>query len=123
MPLLQYKISSKSTNRFKRCILLRSLNVRYFEMVEVTALNNRQSKSSSMSSSPYKMSSKSTNQFKSCAHLISLNFCHFETLKLWDLIVWSQGRLQCHNHIQNFIQIHQTVQKLLRCFFTPTSDV
>jgi hypothetical protein len=25
--------------------------------------------------------------------------------------------------IQNFIQIHQMVQKLLRCFFTPTSEV
>jgi len=38
MPLPQYKISSKSTNQFKRCTLLRSLNIRHFEMVEAMRL-------------------------------------------------------------------------------------
>jgi hypothetical protein len=66
MPLPQYNISSKSTNQFKSCTLLRSLNVRHFETVEATELNLMESRSSSMPSCPYKISSKSTNRFKSC---------------------------------------------------------
>jgi hypothetical protein len=62
----QYTITSKSTNQFKRCTYLRSLNVNQYEIVEATRLKNMASKSFSVSSPPYKISSKSTNQFKSC---------------------------------------------------------
>jgi hypothetical protein len=41
MPSPPYKMSSKSTNRFKSCIHLRSLNIRHFGMVEATAMNSR----------------------------------------------------------------------------------
>jgi hypothetical protein len=51
-------------------------------MVEATALNSMESRSSSMSSPPYKISSKSTNRFRFIkefifTHLRSLNVRHF----------------------------------------------
>jgi hypothetical protein len=92
-------------------------------MVEATGLSSTESRSSSMSSYSYKISSKSTNRLKSYAHLRSLNVRHFEWLKLRDCIVWSQSRHQCHHLHTKFIQIHQTLQKLLRHFFTPISEV
>jgi hypothetical protein len=39
MPSPTYKISSKSTNQFKSCAHLRSLNVCHFGMAEGTTLN------------------------------------------------------------------------------------
>jgi hypothetical protein len=65
MPSPPYKISSKSTNRFKSCAHLRNLNVLHFETVEATGFNTIESMSLLMSSPPYKMSSKSTERFKS----------------------------------------------------------
>jgi hypothetical protein len=81
MPSTPYKIASKSTNRFKSCTHLRSLNARNFGMVEATRLSSTDSRSPSMSSSPYKISSKSTNWFKSCAYLRTLNVLYFETVE------------------------------------------
>jgi hypothetical protein len=40
IPLKQYRISSKSTNQFKRCTHLRSLNVRHYEVVEASGLKD-----------------------------------------------------------------------------------
>jgi hypothetical protein len=77
MPSHPYKISFKSTNRFKSCAHHRSLNVRYFGMVKATGLSSMESRSPSISSSPHKISSKSTNPFKSNTHLRSLNVRHF----------------------------------------------
>jgi hypothetical protein len=59
-----YKMSSKSTNRFKSFTHLRGLNVRHFGMVEVMALNSMEYRSPLMSSPPLNISSKSTNRFK-----------------------------------------------------------
>jgi hypothetical protein len=53
-----YKISSKSTNEFKSCTHQRSLNVRHFEMVEVTGFNSMESRSSSMSSQIHQLVQK-----------------------------------------------------------------
>jgi hypothetical protein len=53
----------------QKVTLLRSLNVRHFEMAEATGLHSMESRPSSMSSSSYKMSSKSTNRFKGCTTL------------------------------------------------------
>jgi ribosomal protein S10 len=103
MSLSQYKIPSKSTNQFNRCTHLRSLNVRNYGIVEATRLNNMASRSPSTSSPPYKISSKSTNQFRSCTHLRSLNVRHFGAIDVTFNVITS---------IQNFIQIHQSVQKL-----------
>jgi hypothetical protein len=85
MPLPQYKLPSKSTNRFKRCTL-RSLNIRHFEMVEAMGLNNMESRSSPVSPPPYKISTISTNQFKRYqgvlfTHLRSFNVRHFEMVE------------------------------------------
>jgi hypothetical protein len=80
MSLLHYNISSKSTKLCKGCIVLRSLKVRHFEMVEATGLN-------SMSSCPYKISSKSTDWFKCCT-----------TQKFKRPTFWSDRRhLQCYH--------------------------
>jgi hypothetical protein len=65
--------------------LLRSLNVRHFEMVEDTGLSSMESRSLSMSSSPYKISSKSINRFKSSAHLRSLNARQIEMIEATGL--------------------------------------
>jgi hypothetical protein len=43
MPPSPYKISSKSTNLFKPCAHLRSLNVRHFGTVEATRLSRMES--------------------------------------------------------------------------------
>jgi hypothetical protein len=64
MPSPSYKISTKSTDRFKSRAHLRSLNVRHFEMVE-TGFNSMEPKLSSMLLPPYKISYKSTKHFKS----------------------------------------------------------
>jgi hypothetical protein len=97
MPSPSYKISSKSTNRFKSCTHLRSLNFRHFDMVEATRLNSMESRTFSVSSSAYKISSKSTNRFKRFkgflyTHLRSLNVLHFgmaEAMRLKNVASWS----------------------------------
>jgi hypothetical protein len=50
-----------------------------------------------------KTSSKSTKRFKSCTHLRSLNIRHFGMIEVTFNVITS---------IQNFNQIHQSVQKL-----------
>jgi hypothetical protein len=56
LSLHPYKLSSKSTNWFKSCTHLRSLNVHHFGMVEATALNSMELRSSSMTSPAYHIS-------------------------------------------------------------------
>jgi hypothetical protein len=64
----------------------------------------------SMSSPPYKISPNSTNRFKSCAHLTTLTSAILKWLKLRNLIVWNQGRLQCH-------QIHTKFHPKFKIYF------
>jgi hypothetical protein len=69
MSSLPYKISSKSTTRFKSYLgflytHLRSLNIRHFGMAEATGLKNVAARSFSMASPAYQISRKSTKQFK-----------------------------------------------------------
>jgi hypothetical protein len=87
MPLSQYKISSKSTSRFKRYTHLKSLNFCHCEIVEATRLKNMASRSLPMSLPPFKISSKSTNWFK---------FAPPQNFKRPPF--WSDRRhLQCHH--------------------------
>jgi hypothetical protein len=74
-----------------------------FWNVKGTGLQNMASRSFSMASPPYKISSESTNQFKKCTHLRSLNIRHFVVIDVTFNIITS---------VQNFIQIHQSVEKL-----------
>jgi hypothetical protein len=111
MPSPLYKISSKSTNRFKSCAHLRSLNVRYFEMVEFIWFNSMESRSSSMSSPPYKTSSKSTKFIYT--HLRRLNVRHFEMAETTRLKMWNRGHLNGSTCLPNFTKIHRSFQKLL----------
>jgi hypothetical protein len=82
MPSSPYKISSKSTTRFKSCSHRRSLNVRHFRMVEVTALNSMESRTHSMSSLHRRFQPKLPFGSKIikgilCNQLRSLNVRHF----------------------------------------------
>jgi hypothetical protein len=70
------------------------------------------SRSPSISLSTYRIVYKSTSRFKSCMHLRSLNVRHFEMVEATGLKVWHWSHLQRHQSIQNFIQIHQSVQKV-----------
>jgi hypothetical protein len=102
MPSLPYKISSKSTNRFKTCTHLRCLQVRHFGIVEDTTLISTELRSSSMSLPLYKISSKSTNRFKTylgvlCTHLRGLNFRHFGMAEAMRLKMWHRGHLQWYH--------------------------
>jgi hypothetical protein len=67
-----------------------------------------------MPSPPYNISSKSINRIKSCTHLRSLIVRHFEMVQGTGLnsVVHSPRNIQWYYPIQNFIQIHQSVQKL-----------
>jgi hypothetical protein len=102
MPSPPYKISSKSTNRFKSCTNLRSLNVHHFGMLQATALNSTKLKSSSMSSPPYKTSSKSTTWFRSYSGVSShppqkLNVLHIGRDEATILKkMWHRGHLKWH---------------------------
>jgi hypothetical protein len=101
MPLPQYKISFKSTYRFKRFTHLRSLKVSHYGIVEATRLRNMASRSPSMSSPPYKISSKPINQFKVirgllCTHLRSLNVCNFGMVEGTGLENMASRSSLCH---------------------------
>jgi hypothetical protein len=102
VPSPPYKISSKSTNLFKICTYLGSLNVRHFGKVEATVLNGMESMSSSMSSSHTRVhpnppiGSKVIKGFL-CTHLKSLNVRHFGMAEGMRLKVWRRSHLQGHH--------------------------
>jgi hypothetical protein len=87
-------------------------------MVEATALNNMQSRSSSMLSPPNKISSKSTNRFKSnkgflCTHLGSLNDRHFGIAEATRLKIWHLRHIHWHHLPTNFHEITHIGSKVI----------
>jgi hypothetical protein len=101
------------TNRFKSCTHLRSLNFRHYGILEATGLK--------------------------IWHRGRLRYYNLHTKfhpnppisskvappqKFKRPPFWSDGRrLQCHHLHTQFIQIHQSVQKLSGGFFAPASEV
>jgi hypothetical protein len=109
MQLPQHEISSKSTNRFKSCTHLKSLNVRYYGIVEATRLKNMASRSSSISSPPYKISSNPPTGSKVAPPQ------RYKRPPFWS----DRRHLQCHHLLAKF-NLNPTISSNIRCFFTLT---